>query len=137
MEVSNASLVEAAPVRSGAATPVALAIARESALKWLALGGIALIDLVWIAASDFHFPLVGAAGPAVSALLLVAAGYYFRVVRRQLTIFMLVDTLAQLIVCFAVCGVLSYLVISTNQPLIDSQLAAIDRALGFDWPRFI
>src|SRR5258707_746998 len=69
--------------------------------------------------------------------LFAAAAYFFRVVRRNPTLFILTDTLAQLIACFAVCGVLSYLVMSTNLPLADGELAAIDRALGFDWPRFI
>jgi hypothetical protein len=137
MKVADAGLVEAAPFRSGAATATALPIARESALKWLMLGAIALIDAVWIAASDFHLALAGAAGPIICALLFAAAAYFFRVVRRNPTFFVLADTLAQLIVCFAVCGVLSYLVISTNQPLADGRLVALDRALGFDWPRFI
>ncbi len=137
MAVSGTDLVEATPLRSGAATSIALAISRESTLKWLTLGGIALIDAVWIAASDFHLVFAGAAGPIICALLFAAAAYFFRVVRRNPTLFILTDTLAQLIACFAVCGVLSYLVISTNQPLADSQLAALDRALGFDWPRFI
>jgi hypothetical protein len=137
MAVSDASLVEAAPLRSSEVTSIALPIARESAIKWLTLGAIALIDAVWIAASDFHLVFAGAAGPVICALLFAAAAYFFRVVRRNPTFFTLTDTLAQLIVCFAVCGVLSYLVISTNEPLADSQLAALDRALGFDWPRFI
>jgi len=137
MAVSGTDLVEAAPLRSGAATSIALAISRESTLKWLTLGGIALIDAVWIAASDFHLVFAGAAGPIICALLFAAAAYFFRVVRRNPTLFILTDTLAQLIACFAVCGVLSYLVMSTNLPLADGELAAIDRALGFDWPRFI
>jgi hypothetical protein len=137
MAVSGVDIVEAALVQSGPATPMALPIARESALKWLILGVVALIDLAWIAVSDFHLALAGAAGPIACALLFAAAAYFFRVVRRNPTFFILNDALAQLIVCFAVCGVLSYLVISTNQPLADSQLAALDRALGFDWPRFI
>src|SRR6266478_4371812 len=128
MAVSGTDLVEAAPLRSGAATSIALAISRESTLKWLTLGGIALIDAVWIAASDFHLVFAGAAGPIICALLFAAAAYFFRVVRRNPTLFILTDTLAQIIACFAVCGVLSYLVISTNQPLADSQLAALDRA---------
>jgi len=137
MAVSDAGIVNAAPVTSGAASTIPVPIDRASAVKWLALGAIALIDAVWIAASDFHLALVGAAGPTVCALLFVGAAYFFRVVRRNPTFFILTDTLAQLIVCFAVCGVLSYLVISTNQPLADGQMVALDRALGFDWPPFI
>src|SRR5205807_4431746 len=104
---------------SEAEASIVLPFARESALRWLMLGAIALIDGVWIAASDFHLVPAGAAGPTVCALLFTAAAHFFRTVRRNPTLFMLTDTLAQLIVCFAACGVLSYLVISTNQPLAD------------------
>jgi membrane-associated phospholipid phosphatase len=112
-------------------------LARDSALKWLLLAAIALIDALWIGTSDFHLVAVGIAGPAASALLLVGAACFFRFVRRDAALFALLEAIAQIIVCFAVCGVLSYLVIAANHPLVDQHLSAIDYALGFDWPRFV
>lgn len=109
----------------------------DSALKWLVLAAIALIDALWIGGSDFHLAIASTMGPAASALLLVAAACFFRFVRRDAAIFVLVEAIAQIVVCFAVCGVLSYLVIAANHPLVDQHLSAIDYALGFDWPRFV
>jgi membrane-associated phospholipid phosphatase len=43
-------------------------------------------------------------------------------------------SVALFIVFSNVGGVLSYLVVSTDAPLVDSTLAAWDQALGFDWP---
>ncbi|MFX1802761.1 phosphatase PAP2 family protein [Paraburkholderia sp. A1RO-5] len=40
-----------------------------------------------------------------------------------------------LLLCFmAATSVLSYLCVSINEPLVDSNLVRFDRALGFDWP---
>lgn len=41
-----------------------------------------------------------------------------------------------LFICFSMTAAdFSYLVVSTNAPLVDDKLAAFDRMLGFDWPR--
>jgi hypothetical protein len=42
-------------------------------------------------------------------------------------------TAALLVLFTNVSATLSYLVVSTNAPLVDSYLASLDRALGFDW----
>jgi membrane-associated phospholipid phosphatase len=119
------------------AGPVSAAIARDSALKWRFLAGLALIDAAWIAVSDFHLVLASMPAPAATAIMLVLAAAFFRHVRRDAALFVLVDSVAQVIVCFAICGILSYLVLGTNQPLIDRGLSAIDAAMGFDWPNFV
>src|SRR5471032_160733 len=54
------------PGRRSKAGAVSAAIARDSALKWRFLGGIALVDAAWIAASDFHFVLASMAAPAAA-----------------------------------------------------------------------
>jgi membrane-associated phospholipid phosphatase len=41
--------------------------------------------------------------------------------------------MAQLVAFTAACGVLSYLTVTSNFPLIDRYLSAADTAVGFDW----
>lgn len=112
-------------------------ILRDSADKWRFLAALAALDAAWIAMSDFRLALGSVAGPALGTIVLLLAARFFRVVRPNPALFVLVETIAQVFVGFALAGILSYLVLSTDRPLIDPALSAFDRALGFDWPRFI
>jgi membrane-associated phospholipid phosphatase len=113
------------------------AIIRDSALKWRFLAGIGVVDAAWIGLSDFELVPASIRDPAIAAIMLIAAAAFSRYVRRSAELFVLLDAIAQIIVGFAVGGILSYLVLSTNHPLIDRELSAIDYAIGFDWPHFV
>jgi hypothetical protein len=126
------------PLRlAGRAPDLDPAILRDSAYKWGLLAAIGALDAAWIAFSDFRLAPGSIAGPAVAAILLVAGARFFRFVRPNPGLFVLAEAIAQIFVGFALAGVLSYLALSTNRALIDPTLSAADRALGFDWPRFI
>jgi membrane-associated phospholipid phosphatase len=113
------------------------AILRDSAYKWCFLTAIGLLDAAWIAASDFRLAPGSVGGPAFAAILLIVGARFFHVIRPDPGLFVLVETIAQIFVGFALAGILSYLALSTNHTLIDPYLSAADRALGFDWPGFI
>ena len=72
-------------------------------------------------------------GMTALALAAVLAPLAFGRCRRNLRIRTTLNCLSLLIV-FQVAGLsFSYLVVSTNAPLVDAPLAAWDSALGFDW----
>ncbi len=104
---------------------------------WLALAAVAIVDIGWSILGGFHIVTAGIAAPAFSVLLLAGGGSMLRRLRRNSPAVALLDGVAQILACFALCAVLSYLALSTGRPLIDGTLAALDRAMGFDWPRYV
>src|SRR6266404_7467655 len=112
-------------------------IVSESLAKWFTLLLIALLDAAWISASNFHFTFRTATAPPVLCSILVVSAWTCLLWRRQTGLFVLCDTIAQFIFMCGVGGTLSYLVLSTDFPLVDQYLSRLDYALGFDWPRFV
>jgi membrane-associated phospholipid phosphatase len=118
---------------------------RRYILGWIIVALISLIDVSWLALSDYSvkgasiLPACRGAGILISlaAILraLSAIGRY-QVVTAKLHYVKVSDTAAwgALLICFvsATC-VLSYLCVSIHAPLIENRLIAFDRALGFDW----
>jgi membrane-associated phospholipid phosphatase len=107
---------------------------QDSSLKWGVIGAVALVDGSWIAATDFRFAATSALPVLLAIAALATVGWFYGVVRHDRTLFLLCDAAAQLIAGFAVAATLSYLTLGTGSRLIDAELAATDRALGFDWP---
>ncbi|MGY3533826.1 membrane-associated phospholipid phosphatase [Bradyrhizobium embrapense] len=103
----------------------------ETRALWLVIAIIAGIDLVWLRASGMSIA-VAPAKPVMFAIVASLALVYvwFRPDRR---IAELATACAQLIAFTAVAAVLSYLTVTSNFPLVDRQLAAIDGALHLDW----
>lgn len=106
--------------------------AQRIGLAWSLTGAVLCIDTAWLALGGWSMPGrdFAVVALAVSAFLapLSIARY-----RRDLRIRTTLRVAALLIAFQAAAATLSYLVISTNAALIDVQLAAWDRALGFDW----
>lgn len=125
------------PWLTGRAPDLDPAILRDSTYKWCFLAAIGALDAAWIAFSDFRLAPGSLGGPAFAAILLIAGARFFRFVRPNPGLFVLAEAIAQIFVGFALAGILSYLALGTNHALIDPYLSAADRALGFDWPRFI
>jgi hypothetical protein len=112
-------------------------LSRLARLTWLALAALGVLDAVWIAVGGFRLVLAGVAVPALFVVLLAGGAAFLRRRRRNLPAVALLDGVAQLLACFALGAVLSYLVLSIDRPLIDGELAALDRMMGFDWPRYV
>jgi len=102
--------------------------------KWLVVGAIIAVDSIGLAHYGIHLNWAGLErGGGALALLAGTAGFYtYR--RPNDRIVDVAHTTALLVAFFAAAAVLSYLVIATDLPLVDAELSAADRALGFDWP---
>jgi membrane-associated phospholipid phosphatase len=97
-----------------------------------------MVSVGWALASGFAVPppeffiLQGLATAVLGAIALA-----YRFVRRDPK---LVRLLVNIILGFWFGGfaiLFSYLCATTNRPLVDAGLAAIDRGLGFDWPAMV
>jgi hypothetical protein len=95
---------------------------------------IVVLDGVWLAAGHFSYD-AGSYGLLFLLILpLAAASVFYARVRRDDVLNALLVCSAFLIVFPAGCALLSYLLATVAGPRIDAMLAAIDRAIGFDWP---
>ena len=115
--------------RPGAFTP-------EDHLKIAVILAIVAVDAAWIKLASFRFASASAIRvvAAVGVLLLVA-GIYRRWRPNPKFVVMVRET-AWLLAFSAAAAVLSNLVVTLDLPAIDTQLAAWDKALGFDWPAY-
>ena len=110
--------------------PRTLRLARLQWTAWLGLVAIALLDAVWANVIGVHLvigwrPCEMPALLAVTAITLHALG-----LKRPALI---AEYLALSVAMAAVFTVLCYLAFGSSGALVDGQLLAADRALGFDW----
>jgi hypothetical protein len=104
----------------------------EAAVRWLLLVLLGLVDWVWMWWAGFHFgPGVVQSIGFVSLLVLISIFYSYT--ERDERIMHFAQFGAQYLALFAVLTVLSYLAVSTNAPLVDHALDAIDKAMGLNW----
>ena len=101
---------------------------------WLLLGGVSLVDAFWCAAEGLSItdwqPFLTVAA-ALFCLVHVArrAGLPRLAMFAEWTLIWLI---------FSVSGaILTYAAATRDAPLYDAQLAALDRALGFDWSAWV
>jgi hypothetical protein len=115
---------------------------------WIALALVAALDLAWSRAIGLQ--VVGWVAPFRSLLpfLVLALGAAWLMRRRAGAAERPVDRLyrrtgglahdwALLTAFVVVVGPLSYLSATPGRPLMDTGLAALDAALGFDWPSWL
>ncbi len=119
------------------ATSTLLPPARPEAMSrlgiaWAITSTVLCIDVVWLVLGGWS---VSGRGLAVLALGVGAclAPLSIQRYRRDPRIATTTPFCALLLIFQAAAATLSYLVVSTNAPLVDAPLDAWDRALGFDW----
>ena len=107
----------------------------RSLIKALAIlmAVIAAIDVIWFSVTDFTFDWSSATTLAGLVFFMAVLGAYFIVARRSPKAQAFIFAGIFLIVMNAALAPLSYLMASINLPLIDAQLATLDKMLGFDW----
>jgi hypothetical protein len=109
-----------------------LPLVRSVNFRWSLLGIVAAIDLVWLTSGGWTVRPAGLLF-RVSIGVVLCAPLLFKRYRRNDKLRNLGEAIAFSLI-FATAGeILSYLVVSTNFPLIDVFLAAADNSLGFDW----
>ncbi|HEY1629796.1 MAG TPA: phosphatase PAP2 family protein [Rhizomicrobium sp.] len=97
-------------------------------------GGVALLDTIWLLLGHFQ---IDAANYALLLLLvppLAGAAWFYGSIRREPALSAMLAAAGFLILFSAACCLLSYLALTIAGPRIDVPLAAIDRAIGFNWP---
>jgi hypothetical protein len=101
----------------------------------LAIAGIlAGIDGLWAALGHFRLDLGGYLGSSLLALLLLAGGCFYQRVRPDPRLAAMLLGTAFLMAFSLGASLLNYLLLTRAGARIDLQLAALDRAIGFDWP---
>jgi membrane-associated phospholipid phosphatase len=99
---------------------------------WSVVLWLLLVDVLWAMLAGFRVTLAS----IVSTLVVVAtfmSPLLLRRMRARLGLRETLLTLGGMLVFAPVSMVLSYLIVALAPPMVDSQLAAIDAALGFDW----
>jgi hypothetical protein len=99
---------------------------------WL-IALVLVVDIVWLGASGRSVALHGVLVNAAILGGLTGIQFYYERFRDEPRIVNTLRELVLLILFSNVAAILSYLVVSTNAPVIDARLAAWDRSLGLDW----
>jgi len=119
------------PSRPRRATIVATWPGVAWAITWVVLA----VDAAWLMAGSWTVSVRGVV-TVLAAVALFHSPLAFQRYRHDARLRSTAQAANLLIVFMAAAGTLSYLVVSTNARLVDTSLAAWDRALGFDWPTF-
>lgn len=105
----------------------------EDKLKGLAVVAVASVDAVWIAGAGYTFDWSSSAQLAVIAALLYFVAEVYRRWRPIPAFEVMTRETTWLLLFTASAALLSNLTVTLNRPLIDPELAAFGKAVGFDW----
>ena len=103
---------------------------------WLTAALIAL-DAGWIAAGGFSFDMASAAACLGFTALLASVGFVYTKLRPDERLAIMGAETAFLTIFSAAACVFSYLMTSTDGPLIDNTLVHWDADLGFNWYHYV
>lgn len=98
------------------------------------VASVGLIDAVWASAGRFDIDTHGYAMLALLAAALAGGGIYYQRIRHEPQLAAMLIGTGFLIAYSESFSVLNALLLTVAGPRIDNALAAIDNALGFDWP---
>jgi hypothetical protein len=107
-------------------------LSREDQVKATILVAIIAVDVAWIMVAGFRFDWSSAVQLLVVPFLLGVAEVYRRWRPNPVFVVMIRET-AWLVALTAFGALLSNLVVTLAMPTVDDHVAALDRALGFDW----
>jgi membrane-associated phospholipid phosphatase len=108
--------------------------ARLQAILFALVAVVAATDVVWARAGHFDIDAPAYGLLALLTLALAAGGVFYDRVRRDERLAAMLFGTSFLIGMSASFSVLNYLLLTVAGHRIDVPLAAIDRALGVDWP---
>jgi membrane-associated phospholipid phosphatase len=104
-------------------------------LKWSMLAAVMVLDAIWMISGRWSIQLESVWTCLLFVLAFVAP-LAFKRLRQSANTVHFCEATAFSILFAKSAAVLSYLVVSTNFPLVDAPLAAMDKWLGFDWPSY-
>jgi hypothetical protein len=95
--------------------------------------GLIAVDLVWGIAGHFQLDSMAYLRLGLLALALTGAGHFYQIRRNEPSIAAMLMGASFLCAFSAAASMLNYFLLTLHGPRIDAELAAADRALGFDW----
>lgn len=100
-------------------------------VQWAVTAAVLLVDGIWAASIGMSIALRSLSVPFAVALAL--GWLFYSRYRRKKRIAHTLHVTLRVVVFSNALAVLSYLVVTTDAPLVDDRLAAWDRLLGIDW----
>jgi hypothetical protein len=104
---------------------------------WAATFVIALIDAIWLAVTPLELEGSGFGYAALAIALLLAAGAFWTFVKAEEVLAGMALATAGLGAFTLAIAVFHYLAATLALPFADPQIAALEQALGFDWPSYV
>lgn len=95
---------------------------------------LVVLDLAWALAGHFRIDTLAYVRLGLLSAALMGAGIFYQVRRGEPKIAAMFMGAAFLCAFSAAASVLNYFLLTVHGPRIDATLAAMDHALGFDWP---
>jgi hypothetical protein len=99
------------------------------------VGFLAATDAVWVVLGHFKLDVSAYLASGLLAVLLLAGGLFYQRVRPDPRLAAMLLGTAFLLAFSLAASLLNYLLLTRAGARIDLQLAALDRAMGFDWPQ--
>lgn len=98
------------------------------------VAAIVTVDVAWAGAGRFEVDKPAYGTLALLSAVLAAGGVFYTRVRKDENLSAMLFAASFLIAFSAAFSMLNYLLLTVAGPRIDTMLASIDRAFGFDWP---
>jgi hypothetical protein len=108
--------------------------ARLQLVLFAIVGALAIVDALWLNAGRFDIDVWGYGGIALLTIVFGAGGFYYDRVRREGRLAAMLIGTSFLLGMSAGFSVLNYLLLTIAGHRVDVPLAALDRAIGVDWP---
>ncbi|MEJ0027001.1 MAG: phosphatase PAP2 family protein [Rhizomicrobium sp.] len=108
--------------------------ARLQLVLFAIVAAVGTVDIVWAQAGHFDLDARAYGLLALLAAALAGGGLYYTHIRKDERLAAMLVATAFLIGMSASFSVLNYLLLTVAGPRIDMALAALDRAIGVDWP---
>ena len=101
------------------------------------VAAIVTVDVAWAGAGHFDIDKPAYGVLALLSAALVAAGLFYTRVRKDENLSAMLFAASFLIAFSAAFSMLNYLLLTVAGSRIDTTLASIDHAFGFDWPEMM
>ncbi len=103
---------------------------------WACLA-LLIVPIALAVAGPFTLDRQSYAPPLLAAAILAALAHYYDRYRQEASLAAALSAIGQLVLFTALAAPLSYVAASLGWPGNDARLAALDRALGLDWPAML
>ncbi len=110
---------------------------RANRVAWAVIGGLLLVDIVWMSQTAISIVPLSLAGPLAIGGGAAGLAAYYRSWRQEPRLADALDLVGQMVAFMSVGVLFSYLVVTPGLPMRDAALDAFDRSLGLDWRGYL